>query len=67
MNWILDHYKPVSSFYHFSVQNLFVTSRGHLYKAWRRPDVRINCQLSALLDLDDTTSRQDDMTNRQNE
>ena len=32
-----------------------------------RPDVRLNCQLSALPDLDDKTSTQDDMTNRQND
>ena len=36
LNWILDHYKPVSSIYHFSVQNFLVISRGQLYKAWRQ-------------------------------
>ena len=33
--WI-EYYKPVSSIYHFSVQNFLVTSRGQLYKAWRQ-------------------------------
>ena len=47
---------PVSSIYHISVQNFFATSRGQLYKASRRPDVRLNCHLSALPDFDDTTS-----------